>query len=482
MQIVIDLKGINKFSFKDYFSILKEIYCLERRKKIKLSEINRNLEIFKLIKKYSDAMTSQPYTIGKEGRIYIKADGKCYTTTCCADLSNLQQQDIIILKEKEIFQDMKAKVLMQLRNVNALVVSNTPFCEKCSKEGKDIFAVLDDMAQIIGPKAPLVDFNIKDILKALNHGTACIVKDKYTLFTGRNLYEAVVAMLVLEKSAEVFLKAQVLGGGKKINGLEARLMRSIYKRKYSKAEEKVKALEIVYLKEDILLPSIEENEKNIKTANRLNEEKHEIEKVDNHLNNKGGEGDTDSEGFLRMALVEYGKKLLKAGLVQGTWGNISVRLNEEYMLVTPSGRDYNTLTSQDMVKVNIDSLKYEGSLKPTSEKDLHGSIYSARKDIGAVIHTHSKYCCIFAAAEKPMPIIEKNPQNIFGAEISVAGYGLPGTRKLTSNTLAAVGDGYAAIMANHGMICCGGDIKEAFENCQLLEKCGENYIESRYKK
>lgn len=104
------------------------------------------------------------------------------------------------------------------------------------------------------------------------------------------------------------------------------------------------------------------------------------------------------EKYLREALVRCGKALVEKGLVQGTWGNISVRLDEKYMLTTPSGLDYMRLTPDDMVKVDIDTLKYEGDKKPTSEKGLHGAIYKNREDIGAVIHTHSKYCSVFAAA------------------------------------------------------------------------------------
>lgn len=70
------------------------------------------------------------------------------------------------------------------------------------------------------------------------------------------------------------------------------------------------------------------------------------------------------------------------------------------MITTPSGLDYTRLTPADMVKVNINTLEYMGAQKPTSEKGIHASVYRMRKEVGAVIHTHSKYCAIFAAAGK----------------------------------------------------------------------------------
>lgn len=183
---------------------------------------------------------------------------------------------------------------------------------------------------------------------------------------------------------------------------------------------------------------------------------------------------------LREKLLAFGNKLVDEGLVQGTWGNLSIRLDETYMLVTPSGLDYRRLTAADMVKVNLKTLEYEGSLKPTSEKGIHAGIYLRRPDIHAVIHTHSKYCSIFAAARKPLPVETPELEAIFGKEIPLAKYGSPGTKKLMEHTVGAFGDGLGCIMTSHGMICGGDSIEAAFDHCCKMEACAENYIESRW--
>lgn len=190
--------------------------------------------------------------------------------------------------------------------------------------------------------------------------------------------------------------------------------------------------------------------------------------------------DFKREQNLREKLVEYGKKLVECGLVQGTWGNLSIRLDDEYMLVTPSGLDYFRLTPADMVKVNIRTLEYEGNQKPTSEKGIHGGIYVKRPEIGAVIHTHSKYCSIFAAAVKPVEIETEEGRQIFNERVEVAKYALPGTEELCKNTIEAFGENYGCIMANHGMVCGGASMEDAFGNCRMLEQCCEEYIEKRY--
>lgn len=188
---------------------------------------------------------------------------------------------------------------------------------------------------------------------------------------------------------------------------------------------------------------------------------------------------TVDERTCRLMLVEYGIKLLEEGLVQGTWGNLSMRLDDRYMLVTPSGLDYNRLTGDDMVKVDIRTLEYEGKLKPTSEKGIHGAVFRKRPEIGAVIHTHSRYCSIFAAARTPVPVETPEARNVFGDRVPLAKYGLPGSKQLMEHTVEAFGAGYGCIMAAHGMICAGETMEQAFENCRLLENCCREYIESR---
>ena len=183
---------------------------------------------------------------------------------------------------------------------------------------------------------------------------------------------------------------------------------------------------------------------------------------------------------LRRQLVEYGKELLELGLVQGTWGNLSVRLSNRYMITTPSGRDYTALTPRDMVKVDIKTLTYGDGGKPTSEKGLHAGVYELRRDVGAVIHTHSKYCSIFAAAGKPMHITDHDLAEKTGELIYIADYAFAGTKALTKNVLKALGQRAGVIMSNHGMLCCGRDLPDAFEKAEAMEEAARRYIESKW--
>lgn len=188
-----------------------------------------------------------------------------------------------------------------------------------------------------------------------------------------------------------------------------------------------------------------------------------------------------TEQELRKILKDSGVKLLENNLVQGTWGNSSVRIDEKYMFVTPSGLDYVALKPEDMAKVEIETLEWTGSLKPTSERGIHAGVYRNRPEVGAVIHTHPTYGSIFAAARKGLPCVNEEMKALLGGDVRVADYGLSGTKKLREGTIKAMEGRNACFMANHGVLCCGKTMDEAFEVIYMLEKSCREFIEERVK-
>jgi L-fuculose-phosphate aldolase len=183
---------------------------------------------------------------------------------------------------------------------------------------------------------------------------------------------------------------------------------------------------------------------------------------------------------LKLQIIDGGKRLLKEGLVARTWGNISIRVDDTYMLITPSGREYETLTEKDIVLVNYLTSKYEGEIKPSSEKELHCEIYRTRKNINAVIHTHQMNASTVAAARREVPPILDDQAQILGPSVRVADYALPSTKKLTKKTVKALEGRMAALLANHGAVCIGRDLEEAFVACQVLEKACKAFIEAEF--
>ncbi|MBI9108798.1 MAG: class II aldolase/adducin family protein [Spirochaetales bacterium] len=181
----------------------------------------------------------------------------------------------------------------------------------------------------------------------------------------------------------------------------------------------------------------------------------------------------------KILVRDAGLRLVDAGLTAGTWGNISLRIDNNYMAITPSGGEYITMTPEDITIVNIHDGSYEGR-KPSSEKSLHSAVYRNRKEINAVVHTHSTNASVVAAARREVPPILDDLVQIIGPTVRCADYALPSTKKIVKTTMKALRGRNAALMANHGAICLGRDMEEVFTCCEVLEKACKAFIEAEF--
>jgi L-fuculose-phosphate aldolase len=185
------------------------------------------------------------------------------------------------------------------------------------------------------------------------------------------------------------------------------------------------------------------------------------------------------ETTARHKVCEMGRRLLDSGLVSGTWGNISVRLDAGRMLITPTGEDYVSLQPEDLAAVLLADGTYTGK-KPSSEWKLHAAIYAERPDVKAVIHTHSMNASTVAAARRDVPPILDDLAQIIGPGVRCAAYALPSTKKIVRVTMRALRGRNAALLANHGAVCVGRDLEEALTCCQVLEKGCKAFIEAEF--
>ncbi len=180
---------------------------------------------------------------------------------------------------------------------------------------------------------------------------------------------------------------------------------------------------------------------------------------------------------LRADVVAAGVELLEKGLVAGTWGNISVRCSKSRLVaVSPSGRSYTTLTTDDIIIVDEHGTVVEGRWKPSTELPLHLAVYKARPDVRAVVHTHSIFASACAVARKAIPPILEDLVQVVGGAVEVAEYATPGTERLAHNAVVALEGKNAVLLANHGVIGCGQSLREAMLACELVEKAGQIYI------
>ena len=132
---------------------------------------------------------------------------------------------------------LHASVYTAKEDVNAICHVHPKWVAPVAKAGATIPTVLDDMAQIVGPKCKTANNDIESIIKNLKGCNSCLIKDDGCITTGRSLDEAYTCVLVLDKAAHCFVSSAVIGKNVTINIFEAKLMQFIYKKKYSKANQ-----------------------------------------------------------------------------------------------------------------------------------------------------------------------------------------------------------------------------------------------------
>ena len=181
---------------------------------------------------------------------------------------------------------------------------------------------------------------------------------------------------------------------------------------------------------------------------------------------------------IKRELIKTVQQMCDAGLVLGTWGNISAR-KDDFFWITPSGMDYQLLTCQDLVKVDLASGKDEGRWRPSSEWRLHAAIYKKRPDCKAIVHTHSVYATAFASARAAVPPIVEEMAQVVGGSVEVAEYALAGSWQLAENAARALGSKTAVLLANHGLVGVGKNLSEALKVCQIVEKTAQIALLSR---
>lgn len=184
----------------------------------------------------------------------------------------------------------------------------------------------------------------------------------------------------------------------------------------------------------------------------------------------------------RELVVLAGKKLLDSGLIARTWGNVSCRISDHRFVITPSGRAYENLSTEEIVAVNIEDGCYTGNIKPSSEKDLHAEFYKHRKDVNFIIHTHQVNASAVSPLCMDIPVRGHSMTSSVGNKVACAAYGLPGSQKLKKEASAALArsEGKAILLAYHGAVCLGRDMEEAFQVASDLEKVCEDFTMQRY--
>jgi L-fuculose-phosphate aldolase len=177
----------------------------------------------------------------------------------------------------------------------------------------------------------------------------------------------------------------------------------------------------------------------------------------------------------RALIVEYGRLLLERGLTVGTGGNISIYERASgHVAISPSGIDYERTVPADVVVVDMSGAVVNGCRRPSSELAMHLGLYQQRPDVCAVVHTHSVFATTLSVLESTIPAVHYLI-GFAGREVRCAPYATFGTQELADSACAAIGDAKAVLLAHHGLLSCGADIREAFTVAEQVEYCAQIY-------
>lgn len=404
------------------------------------------------VNKYARMLAEKKYL--QSGYIAVKQDDGIVITNPKIDYENVKEEDLTFVNDKNIETlegNFRAAAVIlycavrQDKNAGAAAIVDSDSTVAFSSKRKTLMPILDDLAQVCGTSIKCAAKNVaSDVVAALSgQRNVCLLPDAGAVVTGRTLDEVFTATLVLDKACNAEILAESKGGTDHMNAFDAFLEHVVFKLKYSKTNQK--------------------QQKAAETGSEEKKEERQTAVV------------TDEEKKIAQDIKDAGVRLLDENLVQGTWGNIAVRLDDKFMLATPSGIDYVMLQPEQMAKVDMQSLEWSGTNKATSEKGIHAILLSKGDGINASIHTHPFYGCILAAMNKAMPVPEKY-QDVLGKEIPCAKPALPGTNSLVKNVAAAIGDAPACFMGHHGVIVRGKDLDDAFAICRALEDACRDYL------
>ena len=322
-------------------------------------------------------------------------------------------------------------IFNSISNVNIVLFAFTPIASEISSEIDFLESAIDDLAMIAGTGIRVVeDTSPENVIAPLSDCGVCLIKGRGILVAAPNMKKAVAGALIAEKSCEAYYYGKRIGGVKPFSKEVALDIRSRFLSKYVD----------------------------------LNQESH-VDYI----------GFDENSFEHRAALVDGGKQMAADELTCGSWGNFSVRLDDENMLITPSSMDFQDVKIEDIVKVNINTLEYGDQRVPSGESPLHARMYRELPDCNAIIHTHSSACSVFAACEAGFAMMDKQLRQIIG-DVKVVPYHPAGSEELSWSVIIAMENTHALILAHHGAIFYGPNRDIVYQVAKAVEQMAQNLL------
>ena len=323
------------------------------------------------------------------------------------------------------------EIFTKRSDINAILFGCSPDTVAVSKKSDTVPVTLEDLARLTGSELKVIpDASAASILGALSNSSVCLIKGTGIIAAGTNCRKAVAGAQIVEKACEAEIHGEMLGGTVPIE----------------------KALADTFRK-DFISDYINRNEKPLAEYVEYDEE----------------------EFAVRGSIIDHGKALVKRDLSYGSWGNLSVRLNDNEMLITPSSMDYFDIKVEDIVKVDIHTLEYGNQRIPSTEFRMHAAAYREFPDCKAIIQTRSNAISVFAACEAGFTLGEGELQELIG-DIKVTGYAAPGSDELADAVVSTFKDTHACIIPHHGAVFYGPSLEVVLAIAEAVEMRARNML------
>ena len=172
----------------------------------------------------------------------------------------------------------------------------------------------------------------------------------------------------------------------------------------------------------------------------------------------------------REAVCRVGRLLYDRGYVAANDGNISVKVAENRLLITPSGVSKGRMTPEMLLVTDMDGTVIEGDRHPTSEGKMHLEVYRGRPDVNAVVHAHPPVSTAFAVCRRGLetPYLSELVAGLGQAPCTTS-FAMLSTEEVPESVRPYLADHNALLLANHGALAWGGDLWEAFDRLETVE-------------
>lgn len=182
---------------------------------------------------------------------------------------------------------------------------------------------------------------------------------------------------------------------------------------------------------------------------------------------------------LRAIICEIGRRIYARGLVAGNDGNLSIRLDADHILCTPTLICKGFMTPDDLCVVNLAGEQVSGRRKLTSEIRLHLEIYRGDAAAGAVVHCHAPHATAFAVAKEPIPSGISPEMEVFLGQVPLSAYQTPGTQEFAETIRPFLGCANTVVLANHGIVCWAAELERAYWQAEIVDQYCRVLILSR---